>query len=73
MASPVMVCKTITNVCENTSAAPEGSRTFIRSEQRNSLTSRKKKLATPVMDSFPKKLSSEGSSEEYPALIANAR
>ena len=30
-----MVSKTITNVCENTSAAPKGSRTFIRSEQEN--------------------------------------
>lgn len=37
MASTIMVSKTITNVCENNFAALEGCRTFIRSEQGNSL------------------------------------
>ena len=68
-----MVSKTITNVCENTSAAPKESKIFIRSEQGKSSISRKRKLATPDMDGFRKKLSAEGISEESSALITNAR
>ena len=55
MASIIMVSKTITNICENTSVGPEGYRTFIRSEQGNSSISRKRKLATPGVDGLLKK------------------
>ena len=68
-----MVSKTITNISENTFAAPKGYRTFIRSKQGNSSISRKSKLATPGMGGFRKKLSAEGISEESAALITNAR
>ena len=73
MESIIIVSKTITNVCENTSAATEGYKTFIKSEQRNSSINRKRNLATPGMDGFWKKLSAEGISEESDALITNGR
>ena len=73
MVSTIMVFKTITNVCENTSAAPEGCRTFIKSEQENSSITRKRKLATSNTYGFQKKLSAEENSEESTALITNAR
>ena len=73
MVSSIMASETITNVCENNSAAPEGFRTFVRSEQGNSPISRKRKLSTPGMDGFRKKLSAEGILEESVALITNAK
>ena len=72
MVSTIMVFKTITNVCENSSAS-EGCRTFIKSEQENASITRKRKLATSEIDGFQKKLSAEENSEESTALITNAR
>ena len=73
MVSSIMASKTITSVCENNSAAPEGFRTFVRSEQENLPISRKRKLSTPGMDGFRKKVSAEGILEESVALITKCK
>ena len=69
MASTIIASKTIINVCENTSAALRGSRTFIRSEKGSSSISRKRKLATPVVDGFWKKYMQKEFEKNRPLLL----